>query len=73
VANDCSFDPSHSVKIDDDAFADLAPDRANDRDAAGRNVDRPAWIFAPVGQHIATAKRHSDTPVAAMFGSVEIS
>jgi hypothetical protein len=72
VANDRSLDPSQFVKVDNDTLADLPFGRAQDRDAASRNVDRAAIVFAPIGQHIAAAKRQYGAPMTAALGSFEL-
>src|SRR4051794_2729509 len=55
------------VEINDDALAEFAANRCEQRYAADRHVERLTGIFPLVGQHVAAENGHLHPLVAALF------
>ena len=67
MARDLAFEAAEMVDIGDDAFADVAAHRRDQRHAAGRHVDDLAGIFAAVRQHVAAEQVDAHALVAPAF------
>ena len=69
----CAFQPAEMIDIGDDAFADVAADRRDQRHAAGRHIDDLAGKFAAVGQHVAAEQIDADALMApALLGMRQV-
>jgi hypothetical protein len=61
LPRDLAFQAAEVIDIGDDAVADFAADRGDQRHAARRHVNDLAREFAPVGQHVAPQQTDPDT------------
>jgi hypothetical protein len=60
MARDRSFNAADLIQISDDALADAALGGSREGDAARRNVDGLARIFASIFEHVAARQHHFD-------------
>ena len=60
MARDSSFNAADLIQISDDALADAALGGSREGDAARRNIDGLARIFASIFEHIAARQNHFD-------------
>ena len=67
LARDLALQPAEMVDIGDDAVADIAGNRRDQGDAAGRHVDDLAGEFAAIRQHVAAQQVDADALMAPAF------